>query len=69
MARQWNFDFFFVIRVYYEKLGHMLKNLVTMCRPDLKDHVQKIYPKNRPREAETDSSWLVIVQFDIPQAP
>ena len=35
----------------------MLKTLVTMCRPDLKDPVQKISPKKTGlREAETDST-------------
>ena len=37
---------FFVIRVYYEKLGHKLKPLVPNFRPDL-SAVQKISPKNR----------------------
>ena len=35
----------------------MLKPFVTMCRPDLKDPVQKISPKKTgPRGADTDST-------------
>ena len=44
MARQWNFDFF-VIGVYYEKLGHMLKTLVPKYRPDLTARLKAIAEK------------------------
>ena len=37
--------FFFVIRVYDEKLGHMLKPLVSKFRPDLSARLKDIAEK------------------------
>ena len=39
---------FFVIRVYYEKLGHMLKPLVPKFRSDLFVHLKDIAEKRVP---------------------
>ena len=50
---------FFVIRVYYEKLGDMLKPLVPKFRQDLSVPLgvhQQISPKTGHRESETNSS-------------
>ena len=47
MARQLNFDFF-VIRVYYEKLGLMLKPLVPKFRLDLSARLKGIVEKQVP---------------------
>ena len=40
--------FFFVIRVYYEKLGHMLKSLVAKFRSDLFVRLSDIAEKQVP---------------------
>ena len=50
-----NFDFF-AIRVYYEKLVHILKPLVPKFRHDLYTRFKDIIEKQVPREAETDIS-------------
>ena len=39
---------FFVIRVYYEKIGHMLKPLVPKIRPDLSARLKDIAEKQVP---------------------
>ena len=52
------FIYFFVIRVYYEKLGHVLKPLVSKFRSDLSARLRDIPRKTGPHEAETDSSLL-----------
>ena len=41
-------DFFFVIRAYYEKLGHMLKSPVPKFRPDLSARLKDIAEKQVP---------------------
>ena len=46
-ARPRSFDFF-VMRVYYEKLGHMLKPLVPKFRFDLSVHLRDIAEKQFP---------------------
>ena len=40
---------FLVIRVYYEKLGHILKPLVPRVRPDLFVRLRDIAEKRSPR--------------------
>ena len=40
----------FVIRVYYEKLGHMLKPIVPKFRSDLSVHFKDIAEKQVPAE-------------------
>ena len=47
MARPRNFDFF-VIRVYYEKLGHMMKPLVPKFRSDISVCLRNIAEKQVP---------------------
>ena len=47
MARPWHFDFF-VIWVYNEKIGHMLKLLVHKFRPDLLSRLRDIAEKQVP---------------------
>ena len=47
---------FFAIRVYYEKLGHMLKPLVSKFRPDLSARLKNYRRETGPREAEIDRS-------------
>ena len=49
----------FVIRVYYEKIGHILKTLVPKFCPDLFARFRDIAEKTDPREAETDTRWLL----------
>ena len=44
MARPWNF-YSFIIRVYDEKLGHMLKPLVSKFRHDLSARLKDIAEK------------------------
>ena len=39
---------FFIIRVYYEELVHMLKPLVPKCRPDLFARLRDIAEKRVP---------------------
>ena len=46
---------FFVIRVYDEKLGHILEPLVAKYRPDVFAPLRDIAEKTGPREPETDS--------------
>ena len=41
---------FSVIRVYYEKLGHILKPLVSKCCPDLFTRLKDIAEKQVPAE-------------------
>ena len=50
---------FFVIRIYYEKLGHMLKPTVPKFRPNSFAHLKEIAKKTGPCEAETDSNLPV----------
>ena len=47
MAIPWNFEFF-VVRVYNEKLGHILKPLVPKFRPDLSARLKDIAEKRVP---------------------
>ena len=48
---------FFAIRVYYEKLSHMLKPLVSKFRYDL-SACKKKRRKIGPQEAEADSNLI-----------
>ena len=58
MTRPWNFAFFVII-VYNEKLGHMLKPLVPKYRSSLTVRLRDIAEKKTgPREAETDSKYV-----------
>ena len=51
---------FFVIRLNYEKLGHMLKPLVPKFRPNLSVCFNKRYRrKTGPRKADTDSRYTI----------
>ena len=50
---------FFVIRVYYEKLGHMLKPLVPKFHPDLLVYLKIYRRKTDTRKAETDSRYTI----------
>ena len=49
---QWEYSeillLFFVIRVHYEKLGHMLKPLIPKFRPDLFIRLKDIGEKQAP---------------------
>ena len=62
MESPWNFDF--VVRVYYEKLAHMLKPLVPKFLPDRSSRPRRkrYCRKTVPRGAETDSSSPQIKQ-------
>ena len=45
-----------MVKLYYEKLGHMLKPLVPKFRSHLFAYLNDIAEKTGPREAEADGS-------------
>ena len=54
ITSQWQHpDFFFVIRVYYEKLGHILKPLVPKFRSDLSVRLRDIAEKQVPAKLKS----------------
>ena len=55
MAKPWNLDFF-VIRVYDEKLGHVLEPLVAKYRPDLFACLRDIAKKQVPANLKETNS-------------
>ena len=60
MAKPSSCDVFLAIRVYYGKLGCMLKPIVPKFRPDLSAHLKEIAEKQVPREAEAVSSYFIV---------
>ena len=49
---------FFVIRVHYEKLGHMLKPLMTKFRSDISVHLKDIAEKQGPAKLKPIGGFL-----------
>ena len=65
MARPRNFVVFFVIRVYYEKIGHMLKPLVPKFRSDLSVRLRNIAEKQIPVKLKPIVAICPVTKFQL----
>ena len=60
MAVPRNFDFLFVTRAYYEKLGHMLNTLAPRLRPDLSASLKDVAEKQVPTKPKPIAGGSVL---------